>query len=109
MTPEQFDAQIRKRDEEDLRSILKTVYGRRFIWRMLKQCHIGELPWVQDSPDATAFNCGQINIGNILLKDVVRIKPEAYLEMMKQQKEDDDVRKRIYEAVQQQIYNAREL
>lgn len=94
----QYQERIRKRDEEDLRSILKTVYGKRFITRLLSKCHIWEQPWVQDSPDATAFNCGQINVGNQLLKEVLEVRPEAYLEMTKTVKEEDDVRRNLAEA-----------
>jgi len=88
-TPEQYNERMRKRDEEDVRSILKTEYGKRFIWRLLGKCGIHQLGVVMDNPNATYFNAGMRNIGNTLLAQVLEIKPESYVEMTKMAKGDE--------------------
>ena len=70
-------------DEEDLRTILKTKWGRRFVWRLLSRCNIFSQSFVMGDPMATAFNEGRRSIGNTLLQQVTAINPESYLQMVK--------------------------
>jgi hypothetical protein len=97
-TPEQYNERIRKRDEEDIRSILKTEYGKRFIWRFLGRCGTFHQSIVFGSPDASAFNEGRRSIGNTLLAQVLEIKPEAYVEMTKMSKGDERERNMVQAA-----------
>lgn len=96
-TTEQYLERMAARDRDDLRSILNTAHGRRFIWRLLSKCGIHQLGVVMDSINATYFNAGMRNIGNTLLAQVLEVKPEAYLEMTKMAKGDEHDR-RIVEA-----------
>lgn len=100
-TPEQYATRIRNRDVEDMRSILKSAYGQRFMWRLLSRCGVLHQSFVAGSPDATAFNEGRRSIGNALLAEVLEIRPEAYVEMTKKAKEDEDVRQTIQQAAQE--------
>ena len=76
-------------DDENLRSILKFKYGREYIWGLLKKCGINQLGVSFESPYATYFNAGMRNIGNIILDQVTRLDPEAYLLMMKAARQEE--------------------
>lgn len=89
-TVSEYQARIARREKEDLISLLKLPHGRRFFWKMLKDCHILELPFVEGCPDSTAFNCGQINVGNRLLARIIEVRPEALIEMQKFAKEEEE-------------------
>jgi len=94
-TPEQYNERIRKRDEEDIRSILKTEYGKRFIWKLLGICGTFHQSIVMGSPDASAFNEGRRSIGNTLLAQVLEVRPESYIEMSKMAKGDEHDRRMV--------------
>lgn len=70
--------------EQFLINALKNRPGRKFFWRLLERSNIFDVSWVQGSFDATAFREGQRSIGNNLLSDILRVAPEAWIEMMKE-------------------------
>jgi hypothetical protein len=76
-------------DNEDLRSILKEKWGRRFIWRFLKKCGVNHLCLDFENVNHTFFMGGQRNIGNTLLAQVLDISEEAYLLMNKEAKKEE--------------------
>ena len=84
---------IAKRDEDDLRSILKHVYGRRFISRLLISSGVNRTGVDFDNANLTYFNAGMRSIGNALMNEVIRINPDAYNDMRKMDKEDEDARR----------------
>ena len=84
---------IIKRDEDDLRSILKTVYGKRFISRILVSCGVHITGAVFENVNLTYFNLGKRSIGTALLNETIRINPEAYQDILKMDKEDEDARR----------------
>ena len=88
---------ITQRDEDDLRSVLKTVYGQRFISRLLISCGVHKAPIALESNELTYLRIGMQQIGNAVLQEVMRIKPEVYAVMAKMNQEDEDARAREYE------------
>jgi hypothetical protein len=71
-----------KTQVKDLKAILSTQEGKRFIWRMVEQCGVyrgGFLP-----RDESIFRDGEQNIGIWLLAQVTEANPNALIEMMKQ-------------------------
>jgi hypothetical protein len=98
-TAEQYNERIRKRNEEDIRSLLKTTYGKRFIHSILTRCFIFHSPFVGGEPDSTALNIGKQEIGRALLAQVLEVRPEAYIEMTKMQKEDENERRTVEKAL----------
>ena len=75
----------RERDLEDLRGILSTKSGRRFIWRLLAA---SELFAVAEVMNASIYALeGKRKLGKLLFNDVMEAAPEAYLLMMKESKE----------------------
>lgn len=72
-----------KRDEElaDMRFILSSVEGRRFIWRYLSRCRIFEVSYLGNAND-TIFNEGSREIGLRILDEVTHADPRAYMKMV---------------------------
>lgn len=76
------------RDRDDLKQILETKSGRRFIWRLLNdECGVFRTSMTGNS--TTFFNEGARNVGLKLLAWVNDTRPEAYVEMLKEAQEDD--------------------
>jgi hypothetical protein len=63
--------------------IMGLVDGRTYIHDLLTACHIFRQPF---SPNAqvTAFACGELNIGQRLLSDIMRFCPDDYIVMMRE-------------------------
>lgn len=77
----------RQREQElnDVRAVLSTIHGRRFYWRMMKQCRTFESIW---EPSAKIhYNSGRQDFGHFLLAELNDSTPETYLQMMKENKE----------------------
>ena len=89
---------ITRRDEDDLRSVLKTSYGQRFVSRLLISCGVHKVPLALESKELTYLKIGMQSIGNGLLQEVMRIKPEVYAIMAKMNQEDEDARQRECES-----------
>ena len=89
---------LRNQEVEDLRSILKTVYGKRFIWKWLGRSGIFRQSFMPGAADSTAFNEGRRSIGNALLAEVLEVRPDSYSEMVKYAKEEEDARRTIADA-----------
>ena len=98
MSAEEHVNRLRNQEVEDLRSILKTAYGKRFIWKWLGRAGIFRQSFMPGAADSTAFNEGRRSIGNALLAEVLEVRPDSYSEMVKYAKEEEDVRKAIQEA-----------
>jgi hypothetical protein len=76
----------RDREVEDVRSILSSVYGRRFIWRYLDVCGVFKTSFTGSSQ--TFYLEGQRNIGLKILADINEANPDAFVQMMKESKGD---------------------
>lgn len=81
----------RQRELEDLRFIMDHPQGRRHVWLQLTRCKIFETSFTGNN--TTFFNEGQRNIGLMLLADINEVCPEAYLVMLKEAKQQDEVDK----------------
>jgi hypothetical protein len=71
-------------DDNDLRFLLATDQGRRFLWKQLEACGVFKSSFTGSSE--TFFLEGQRNIGLKLLSDIMRVDPESYLRMIKSNK-----------------------
>lgn len=78
----------KKRQAEDMRSVLGTIQGRRLIWRYLKECRIFEVSFTGNS--TTFFNEGMRNIGLKILSDINEADPGAYNKMLSESKENSN-------------------
>ena len=77
-------SKLKQRDRDDfLKAVMNTPEGRSWIWDMLSICGVYQNPFTPDAA-ATAFRCGEMNIGQQLLADVVRAAPDLYITMQKE-------------------------
>lgn len=78
----------RQREQElnDIRHLLQTRQGRRFLWRMLSRCNCFSTIW---EPSAKIhFNAGVQDVGFFLLGEITAANEDAFLLMMKEAKEE---------------------
>jgi hypothetical protein len=74
------EIKLRRENEiADLRKVLDTDFGRRFIWKIFGTCGIYRISFTGNSE--TFFNEGARNVGLKLRADVFEAKPEALLQM----------------------------
>ena len=75
------EKQLKKRNIYDLQTVLKTVQGRRILWRILQAARVQQHAFVPGDSYATAFHCGQQSIGLFLLAEIENAAPGAYQQM----------------------------
>ncbi len=77
----------REREIEDMRFILKSRQGRRFLWRLMGMCRV--FGSVYDSSGSRVyFNAGQQDIGHMIMTEVIEADEYKLIEMMKEEKEE---------------------
>lgn len=58
-----------------------TEDGRRWIREHLELAHVGANPFSSD-PLKMAFSCGELNVGQRFMADVMNAAPDLYMRMM---------------------------
>ena len=76
---------LRKDELDDVRHILSDIKGRRFLWKYLRKCGVYKTSFTGNSD--TFYNEGMRNIGLMILADIQESDAEAYLKMLKENKE----------------------
>lgn len=80
------EAKLRRKQElEDVKFLLSTPAGRKTYWRYLESCGVYRSSFTGNS--GTFFNEGMRSIGLILLADIHEANPEAYIQMMKENRD----------------------
>jgi hypothetical protein len=59
------------------------VDGRRYFYGLLVRCHVFANPYTGRA-GTTAFACGELNVGQQVLADIMRIAPDEYVQMMRE-------------------------
>jgi hypothetical protein len=92
---EDLKAKAQKRREEALQRAvnieidsflaraLLTRDGRRFLWWLLQIGQVGQQPF-STNDRVTAFNCGELNVGNKVLARITAVAPEGYVQMQQE-------------------------
>ena len=62
---------------------LATHKGRALLWWLLEIGRVGTQPFA-GIEGKTAFNCGELNVGNQVLARITEVGPDGYLTMMKE-------------------------
>jgi hypothetical protein len=76
---------VRERELKDLRQVLSTIEGRRFVWGLLGAAGVNRSIW---EPSAKIhYNAGRQDVGIELQRSVVEASEEAFLQMMKESKQ----------------------
>lgn len=77
----------RKQFEEDLKKVVSTPAGLRFVARILAESGFGQTPYAVGSFDATAFNAGRQAVGAALFDAVARVAPNKLPKLIVKQGE----------------------
>lgn len=84
------EAKIRAKLQQDqfdnsLKAILATNEGQTVLWKILSDCRLFQSSFTGSSE--TFFLEGKRSVGLMLLADIMRIDPEAFIKMQKAKKE----------------------
>lgn len=74
----------RKRELEDIRSLLTMPEGRRFLWRCLGKMKVFESIWVSSAQ--IHYNSGWQDAGHFIMAEIIAAEPQAFLTMMLENK-----------------------
>ena len=85
--------QDRKDFENGLRQCLSTREGRWFIWDLLGRTGLFHDAFT-DEPTRMAYIVGQQSIGKQMLAEIGEVRPEAWLQMTKENQEKQNARAR---------------
>ena len=81
--------EARKREQlamdDGLKSLVSSYEGRRYIWWLLEVSRALGHNAFADTPEMTAFNCGQQNVGQQILNHLIEVAPDAYLTLLKEE------------------------
>ena len=67
---------------DDIRAVLSTRNGRRFLWRVISHC--GPFKSVWSNSAAIHYNSGKADVGNFLMAEISDADKEAFFLMMKE-------------------------
>lgn len=87
-TRKRKEESVRDRELHDMRTVMASLEGRRFIWRLLDRAGVFRTSFTGNS--TTFFNEGQRNMGLIVLADVHEACADAYIQMMTEAKKDTE-------------------
>ena len=88
-TRKRKDERVRDRELADLRVVMSTVEGRRFVWRLLEKAGVFRTSFTGNSE--TFFREGMRNIGLMVISDVHESLPDAYVQMMREAQQGDKI------------------
>lgn len=78
----------RESELEDIKEVLKSVNGRRFIWRILSKCKTFESIW---QPSAMIhYNSGMQDLGHFIMAEITDADAELLFLMMKENKKEEN-------------------
>lgn len=73
----------RNQQLDDIRTVISTVQGRRFLWRLLGFCKTFETVW--ENSARIHYNAGKQDVGHYLLAEINDAGQEAFFTMMREQ------------------------
>ncbi len=75
------ERRVRQNQLNDVRTVLETEAGRRFVWRLLEECKA--FASVKANDDSTTnYNAGKQDIGHYVMTELLEARPNALIEMM---------------------------
>jgi len=85
------DKQRKLRVDGAVRALLQHVEGREYLYWLMEIGHIGRNPFASNAL-ISAFNCGELNVGQQIQSHVIEVSAEGYLQMLreKQEEQEDD-------------------
>lgn len=77
------DEELQRQADEDLRSVLSTVPGRRFVWRLVDgEAGVATPSFAGEQTHGTAYREGKRAVGLQLVLDCQRVAPTDYVQMV---------------------------
>lgn len=77
-----------------MRALLSSIEGRALLWWLLRIGGVGLQPF-QGDPYKTAFNCGELNVGQQILAKVIETEPAGYVRLLEDQQNVERERTRL--------------
>lgn len=79
----QWEVNDRLEIEQAITALLSTAVGRRYLRRLLLFGKVGQQPF---TPNALtmSFQCGELNVGQQILADILAVNPDGYVLMQKE-------------------------
>lgn len=71
--------------------LLETEQGQKFLWWLLQIGQYGMQPFAAD-PLKTAFNCGELNIGNQVMLRICEVNPTGFAQLQENRKQENERR-----------------
>lgn len=78
------EASERQDEINDLRALMKMPQFRRLAWRLMARCRT--FGSVMSGNSYTFYNSGMQDVGHFILAEIIEADPDAYLEMIKEQR-----------------------
>lgn len=76
-----------KQDEKARATMIKAIMdlpqGRKWIWEILTWCHVFSNPFATNAM-IMAHNCGEMNIGQRMMADIMSACPDTWQQMVKE-------------------------
>lgn len=69
--------------EAGLRECMRSPSGRKFLWWLLEIGKVGLQPFTSNALN-TAFQCGELNVGNQILAKILEVDPAVYVQMQQE-------------------------
>ncbi len=91
----------RKRELSDIRLIIKSPEGRRFIWRLLEKAGIFVRSYTGEV-NSTMFNEGKREIGNWMFSELFDANPNAFTQLSQEHDSEVESEKRLEEMEENQ-------
>lgn len=86
---EQRERDERKRQLDDIRTLLSSSSGRRFVWRILEKCNSFSSVFSNDA-SFMAYNAGQQDLGHFLMAEITEANPSLLFKLMKEHRKETD-------------------
>ena len=90
----------RQQELTDLRSVLKTAEGRRFVWRIMGHCKVFGSIWNQSA--MIHYLAGKQDVGHFLLSEVTAADEDSLFLMMKESRAEKELRQQVLESMNTQ-------
>lgn len=76
--------EVRKQELNDIRYIMQSPQGRRFMWRLLGRCKTFGSIW--ETSAKIHYNAGQQDMGHFIMAEITQADEELFFNMMKENK-----------------------
>lgn len=82
-----LDRQRKLRIDSCVTALLQHPEGRDYLYWLLELCKVYHNPYTSNALN-TAFNCGEMNIGQQIQAHIIEVSPDGYMTMVKEKEEE---------------------